>query len=88
MTTRGSLDEKLEWAFQIYDIDGNGFITEEEMMSILNSVQRMTERKLSPEKILKVFRQMDKNNDGKLSLEEFMQGVKEDGMFMKVLQGQ
>lgn len=33
---RGSLEEKLKFSFNIYDIDGNGFITRNEMSAILS----------------------------------------------------
>ena len=90
VTTRGTIDEKLKWAFQIYDIDGNGFITQNEMLSIVKSVQRMvgamTDKRLSSKNIISTFEKMDKNNDGQLSLEEFMIGAKEDETFVQMLQ--
>ena len=36
VTSRGRLDEKLRWAFQLYDIDGDGTITYQEMLSMCN----------------------------------------------------
>ena len=35
LSLRGSFDEKLYWSFNIYDVDGNGFISREEMNEII-----------------------------------------------------
>ena len=35
---RGSLLEKLEWTFNLYDINGDGIITNDEMYMIVSSV--------------------------------------------------
>lgn len=36
--SRGSLEEKLRWAFTLYDINGDGYITREEMTDIVSAV--------------------------------------------------
>lgn len=36
--SRGSLDEKLRWTFSLYDINGDGYITREEMTDIVSAI--------------------------------------------------
>lgn len=41
---RGTMEEKLRWTFSLYDINGDGFITQEEMIDIATAVYELMGR--------------------------------------------
>ena len=82
----GSRDAKVRSAFKLYDTDGNGFISPQEMYNYLLSVYRVlfetqpqvreSMKGVTAEELAKVtteeaFAQADTNGDGQLSFEEF-----------------
>ncbi|KAI5298285.1 Hsp70 suppressor, GTPase facilitates ribosomal subunit dissociation [Ascosphaera pollenicola] len=101
VTSRGSLDEKLDWAFRLYDIDGNGKITFDEMLAIVTAIYKMDsswvwvqvgsmvdlpEDEDTPEKrVRKIFGAMDKDENGSLDMAEFKEGSQRDPTIVNAL---
>ncbi|XP_063221287.1 Kv channel-interacting protein 1-like [Bacillus rossius redtenbacheri] len=78
--SRGSLEEKLRWTFSLYDINGDGCITKEEMTEIVSAIYDLMGKLAEPsvddgtvrEKVDRIFQKMDINKDGVVTLEEFL----------------
>ena len=81
VTSRGTLNEQIQWIFRLYDIDGDGVINISEIVEIMRAAN--VDQKSS--EILIIFKKMDKNNDGVLSLEEFTNESLNDLTFLRLI---
>ena len=88
ITSKGKTDEKLKLAFNMYDIDKDGFISQGEMLEIIIStakmVQVMVNESTTEKRMAKIFKQMDTNRDGQISLEEFNEGAQHNPGVCKI----
>ncbi|XP_074459690.1 A-type potassium channel modulatory protein KCNIP1 isoform X1 [Larus michahellis] len=91
---RGTVHEKLRWTFNLYDINKDGYINKEEMVDIVKAIYDMMGKYTYP--VLKedaprqhvevFFQKMDKNKDGVVTLDEFIESCQEDDNIMRSLQ--
>ncbi|XP_072026685.1 A-type potassium channel modulatory protein KCNIP1-like isoform X6 [Amphiura filiformis] len=89
--SRGTLHEKLNWAFNLYDINGDGFITRDEMLLIVQSIYDMMGKYSEPtledvtpqEHVERVFLKMDLNKDGMVTIDEFIESCRRDETITK-----
>jgi len=88
--TRGTLEQKLRLMFTIYNLDGNEYISRDEMLEIVQTIFKMIDKEseelTTPEEYTdEIFSNMDKNEDNKISLEEFIEGAKNDPSLIKLM---
>ncbi|KAF3702083.1 Calsenilin A-type potassium channel modulatory protein 3 Kv channel-interacting protein 3 [Channa argus] len=91
---RGSVTEKLRWAFNLYDINKDGYITKEEMLAIMTSIYDMMGRYTLPsvrddspfEHVEKFFQKMDRDRDGVVTIDEFIETCQKDENIMASMQ--
>ncbi|GFT22232.1 kv channel-interacting protein 4 [Nephila pilipes] len=83
---RGTIQEKLQWAFKLYDLNGDGRITKKELTDIVCSVYALmgrrsfsgAEEKALRDHVDKTFLKMDINKDGVVTMDEFMEICSKD----------
>ncbi|XP_023667718.1 calaxin [Paramormyrops kingsleyae] len=85
---RGTLDEKIKYSFNVYDLNGDGYISREEMFHMLKDslIRQPTEE--DPDEGVKdlveiALKKMDHDHDGRLSYTDFETAVREENLLLE-----
>ncbi|KAJ5326343.1 uncharacterized protein N7506_009445 [Penicillium brevicompactum] len=71
-SSKGNKDEKLRFAFKVYDIDRDGYISNGELFIVLKMMVGNNLKDVQLQQIVdKTIMEADKDQDGKISFEEF-----------------
>ena len=87
----GTPEDKLNWAFKLYDINGDGVINRCEMIIIVEAIfdmlddGNMEQRHYVKKRAKELFAQLDENGDFKLTKDEFVSGCLKDEELTKLL---
>uniref|UniRef100_G1L5H0 EF-hand calcium-binding domain-containing protein 1 n=2 Tax=Ailuropoda melanoleuca TaxID=9646 RepID=G1L5H0_AILME len=86
---RGTFEEKLKFCFEVYYLNGDGYISREEIFDMLkNSLHQQTSEEETDEGIKELvditLKKMDYDNDGKISFADFEKAVKEERLLLEV----
>ena len=84
----GTIDEQIEYCFSIYDLNADGFISREEMLTMLKTClvrQGLEEDGDEGVKDLieMTMKKMDEDKDGKVSFEDFKITVSNDPLMLE-----
>ncbi|CAM4631817.1 hypothetical protein PO909_004935 [Leuciscus waleckii] len=85
---RGTLDEKIKFCFDVYDLNGDGYISREEMFQMLKDslVRQPTEE--DPDEGIKdvveiALKKMDYDHDGRVSYSDFEKTVIDENLLLE-----
>ncbi|XP_037649796.1 guanylyl cyclase-activating protein 2-like [Sebastes umbrosus] len=87
---RGNLEDRLKWSFKMYDKDGNGKLDRQEVKRIIRILYKIklqtSDVSMTPSEICdRIFELVDQNDDGQITLSEFMEGARKDEWVMNLL---
>lgn len=91
IASKGSIDEKLHWAYSMYDMNGDGQVSRKEAIEIVHSIFKMRGEKddeKADEAVDHLFSNLDKDCNENLSENEFVQGAKRSPTICELLRGQ
>uniref|UniRef100_A0A914UTC5 EF-hand domain-containing protein n=2 Tax=Plectus sambesii TaxID=2011161 RepID=A0A914UTC5_9BILA len=84
--SRGTLDEKLDWIYRLYDTKDIGYISWERLYALISSIDEIIGRGALPtitrkERVAytnEIFQKLDLDKDGVISRDEFLVACKQD----------
>ncbi|NXG42867.1 EFCB1 protein, partial [Psilopogon haemacephalus] len=85
---RGTLEERIKYCFEVYDLNGNGYITRDEMFQMLKNSLLKQPSEDDPDEGIKdlvdiALKKMDHDHDGKLSIVDFEKAVRDDNLLLE-----
>ncbi|KAL1964209.1 hypothetical protein VTN77DRAFT_7167 [Rasamsonia byssochlamydoides] len=84
-SSKGNKEEKLRFAFKVYDIDRDGYISNGELFIVLKMMVGSNLKDVQLQQIVdKTIMEADKDRDGKISFEEFKQMVENTDVSMSM----
>ncbi|KAF8354526.1 hypothetical protein PRIPAC_96149 [Pristionchus pacificus] len=95
MFNKGTLDQRIDWLFDLYDKSRRGYIQEDEYMCVCSAMYALVGVHYYKEKHFPIklkrhlkhqFQKLDKNRDGKITRSEFIDGCKDDTQICESLE--
>ncbi|XP_033738943.1 visinin-like protein 1 [Pecten maximus] len=85
MSDTKNLDQKIKFAFEMYDIDKSGTISRDEVIEISEAYSRMYNTEDGTTVADRLFSYMDKNSDDEISFEEFDEAARSNSEILNLL---
>nr|XP_048308413.1 EF-hand calcium-binding domain-containing protein 1 isoform X2 [Myodes glareolus] len=85
---RGTLEEKMKYCFEVFDLNGDGYISKEEMFHMLKNSLLKQPSEEDPDEGIKdlveiTLKKMDQDHDGKLSYTDYENAVREETLLLE-----
>ncbi|XP_074007193.1 calaxin isoform X2 [Numenius arquata] len=85
---RGTLEERIKYCFEVYDLNGDGYISREEMFQMLKNSLLKQPSEEDPDEGIKdlvdiALKKMDYDHDGKLSFMDFEKAVRDENLLLE-----
>ncbi|KAL3984352.1 nuclear pore complex protein [Sarotherodon galilaeus] len=96
MTSTGKTTRKLEWAFSLFDVDKNGYITKSEVTEICTAIFKLIPKEemaklpedenTAEKRADKLWKYFDKGENDRIAEGEFIQGVLDNDDALRLIQ--